>query len=70
MGAPPGTPGAIEGAAPATAPADLEARLWPGQPDVTSRAVTMDLLAIKPVTPVPRGTLDIPWYLNTQIPTA
>ena len=69
MGAPPGAPGAIEGAAPTTAPTDLEARPRPGQPDVTPRAVTTDLPAIIPVTTVPRGTLDLPRHLNnTQIP--
>ena len=69
MGAPPGAPGAIEGAAPTTAPADLETRPRPGQPDVTPRAVTTDLPAIIPVTTVPRGTLDLPRHLNnTQIP--
>ena len=69
MGAPPGAPGAIEGPAPTTAPADLETRPRPGQPDVTPRAVTTDLPAIIPVTTVPRGTLDLPRHLNnTQIP--
>jgi len=69
MGAPPGAPGAIEGAAPTTAPADLETRPRPGQPDVTPRAVTTDLPAIIPVTTVPRGTLDLPRHLNNaQIP--
>ena len=38
MGAPPGAPGAIEGAAPTTTPDDLETRPRPGQPDVTPRA--------------------------------
>jgi len=69
MGAPPGAPGAIEGAAPTTTPADLETRPRPGQPDVTPRAVTTDLPPIIPVTTVPRGTLDLPRHLNnTQIP--
>jgi len=69
MGAPPGAPGAIEGAAPTTTPGDLETRPRPGQPDVTPRAVTTDLPAIIPVTTVPRGTLDLPRHLNnTQIP--
>jgi hypothetical protein len=69
MGAPPGAPGAIEGAAPTTTPADLETRPRPGQPDVTPRAVTADLPPIIPVTTVPRGTLDLPRHLNnTQIP--
>lgn len=69
MGAPPGAPGAIEGAAPTTT-TDLETRPRPGQPDVTPRAVTTDLPAIIPVTTVPRGTLDLPRHLNnTQIPT-
>ena len=50
MGAPPGAPGAIEGPAPTTAPADLEMRPRPGQPDVTPRAVTTDLPTIILVT--------------------
>ena len=50
MGAPPGAPGAINGPAPTTAPADLEMRPRPGQPDVTPRAVTTDLPTIILVT--------------------
>ena len=67
--APPGAPGAAEGAVPTIAPADLETRPRPAQPDVTPRTVTTGLPAIIPVTAVPRGALDLPRHPNnTQNP--
>ena len=70
MDTPPGAPGAIVGAAPTTAPKDLETRPRPVQPEVTPRAITMDFPATTPVKTVPRSTLDLPWHFNnTQTST-